>query len=122
LAEAKTEEKYKMIAILLHELPREFIFSEKDFCAQLLETANSISEQTFKNISGQLLASSQSGGFSGIPGEPSSQQLSIKDRAVKLATEFANRRVVANFYTEVAKFAQEMIDRELERDEEYFVE
>jgi len=122
LAEDKTEENYKMIAILLHELPREFIFSEKDFCAQLLETANSISEQAFKNISGQLLASSQSGGFSGIPGEPSSQQLSIKDRAVNLATEYADRPVVANFYTEVAQFAQEMIDRELERDEEYFVE
>ena len=76
----------------------------------------------FKNISGQLLASSQSGGFSGIPGEPFPQQVSIKDRAAKLATEYAERPVVAKFYSDVAQFAQEMIDKQLERDEEEFVE
>ena len=122
LAEDKTEENYKLIAILLQEVPREFIFSEKDFCAKLLEAANRISVQAFKNISGQLLASSQSGGFSGIPGEPFPQQVSIKDRAAKLATEYADRPVVAKFYSDVAQFAQEMIDKQLERDEEEFIE
>jgi hypothetical protein len=122
LAENKTEENYKLIAILLQEVPREFIFSEKDFCAKLLEAANRISEQAFKNISGQLVASSQSGGFSGIPGEPFPQQVSIKDRAAKLATEYADRPIVAKFYSAVAQFAQEMIDKQLERDEEEFVE
>jgi hypothetical protein len=122
LAEDRTEENYKLIAILLQEVPREFIFSEKDFCAKLLEAANGISEQAFKNISGQLLASSQSGGFSGIPGEPFPQQVSIKDRAAKFATEQADRPIVAKFYRDVAQFAQEMIDRQLERDEEEFGE
>jgi hypothetical protein len=122
LAEDKTEENYKLIAILLQEVPREFIFSEKDFCAKLLEAANRISEQAFKNISGQLVASSQSGGFSGIPGEPFPQQVSIKDQAAKLATEYADRPIVAKFYGDVAQFAQEMIDKQLERDEEEFGE
>ena len=122
LAEGKTEENYKLIAILLHEAPREFIFSEKDFCAKLLEGANRISEQAFKNISGQLLASSQSGGFSGIPGEPFPQQVSIRDRAAKVAREYADRPVVARFYGDVAQFAQEIIDKQLERDEEEFFE
>jgi hypothetical protein len=122
LAEDKTEESYKLIAILLQEVPREFIFTEKDFCAKLLEAANGISEQAFKNISGQLLATSQSGGFSGIPGEPFPQQVSIKDRVAKLTTEYADRPVIAKFYSDVAQFAQEMIDKQLERDEEDFVE
>ena len=122
LAEDRTEEKYKLIAILLREVPREFIFSEKDFCAKLLEAANGISEQALKNISGQLLASSQSGGFSGIPGEPFPQRVSIKDRAAELSSEYADRPVVAKFYSDVAQCAQEMIDRQLERDEEEFFE
>lgn len=122
LAEGKTEENYKLIAVLLQEAPREFVFSEKDFCAKLLESANGISEQAFKSTSGQLLASTQSGGFSGIPGQPFPQQVSIKDRAAKLAAEYAERPVVAKFYSDVAKFAQEMIDKQLERDEEDFVE
>jgi hypothetical protein len=122
LAEEKTEEDYNLIAILLHEVPREFIFLEKDLCANLLEAANGISEHAFKSISGQLLARSQSGGFMGIPGEPFPQQVSIRDRAAKLATEYADRPVVAKFYTDVTQFAQEMIDRQLERDEEEFFE
>jgi hypothetical protein len=122
LAEDKTEENYKLIAILLEEAPREFIFSGKDVCAKLLEAADRISEQALRNISSQLLASSQSGGFSGIPGEPFPQQVSIKDRAAKLATEYADRPIVSRFYSNVAQFAQEMIDKQLERDEEEFVE
>jgi hypothetical protein len=122
LAEDKTEESYKVITTLLQEVPREFIFSEKDLCANLLEVANGISRQAFKGISGALLGSSQSGGFMGIPGEPFPQQVSIKERAAKLATEYAESPVVANFYREVAQMAQEMIDNQLARDEEEFGE
>jgi hypothetical protein len=122
LAEDKTEESYKLIATLLQEAPREFIFSEKDLCANLLERAKGISDQAFKNIYGQLWASSQSGGFSGIPGEPFPQQVSIKDQGAKLAAEYAERPDVAKFYNDVAQYAQQMIDKQLERDEEEFVE
>lgn len=122
LAEDKTEENYKLIAVLLREAPREFVFSEKDFCAKLLESAKGISEQAFKSIYGELLGRTQSGGFSGIPGEPFPQQVSTKDRAAKLATAYAERPVVARFYTDVARVAQEMIDKQLERDEEEFIE
>lgn len=122
LAEEKTADSYKLIATLLREAPREFIFSDKDLCANLLEAANGISDQAFKSISGQLFAISQSGGFSGIPGEPFPQQISIRDRGTKLAAEYAGRAVVAKFYSDVAQIAQQMIDRQLERDEEDFVE
>jgi hypothetical protein len=122
LAEDKTEQSYNVIATLLHEAPREFIFSEENLCWNLLERANGISETAFKNIRGQLLASTQSGGFSGIPGEPFPQQVSIRERAAKLVSKYASKPVVAKFYSEVAQFAQEMIDKQLERDEEDFVE
>jgi hypothetical protein len=122
LAEEKTEESYKLIATLLQEAPREFIFSEKELCANLLERAKGVSQQAFENISGQLWATSQSGGFSGIPGQPFPQQISIKDRAAKLAAEYAERPDVAKFYSDVAHYAQQMIDKQLERDEEDFVE
>ena len=122
LAADRDERNYKVIATLLQEVPRDFIFSEKDLCADLLESARGISDQAFEMVSGALLGSSQSGGFSGIPGQPSPQQLSIRDRATQLATEYVSRPAVAAFYRQVAQFAQQMIDDQLARDEEDFVE
>jgi hypothetical protein len=118
----KDEETYKLIAGLLEEAPSNFIFSNNDLCARLLEGANVTSKDALRRITAGLIASTQSGVFTGIPGQPAPGQVSIRDRANQLALEYAQQPVVADFYRLVAQDAQRLIDEQLERDEEEFIE
>jgi hypothetical protein len=122
LGKDRSDESYRIIAHLLEEAPRDFVFSDKDLCADLIEQADHKSPESHRRILAALVGSSQSGGFQGISGEPSPQQIAIRDQATRLATEYAGRPVVARFYKQVAQFAQEMIDKQLASDEEDFVE
>jgi len=122
LAKDNSEDTYKVIGHLLDEAPREFVFLQKDLCANLVEQADRIFPDAHRRIVAALLGSSQSGGFQGIPGEPSPQQVAIKEQAVQLAADYASRPVVAKFYRQVADLSQELLDKQLASDEEDFVE
>jgi hypothetical protein len=122
LAKDNSEDTYKVIGHLLDEAPREFVFLQRDLCANLVEQADRISPDAHRRILAALLGSSQSGGFQGISGEPSPQQIAIRDQARQLATEYAGRPVVEKFYRQVADLSQELLDKQLASDEEDFVE
>lgn len=122
LAEDNTESSFRLIADLLHEAPRMFIFDNKDLCASLLEKAKLLSPESFKRISGALWATTHSGVFHGIPGQPSPEYLAVRDSARQAASEFGNRPVVSGFFKDVAESAEQRIKDDLERDEEVFFE
>jgi len=122
LRKSDKESDYKLLARLLAEAPSDFAFAQKELCAHILEASSAISQEAHRWIRGALAGSAESGAFTAAPGHPSPRHTHVRDQANKLAEEFTTRPVVANFYRDLAKAAQDTIGAMLEKGEEFLLE
>ena len=122
LSEEREEATYRLIATVLSAAPRGFAFANEELCATLLERSEDISFEAHRAIHAALLTSTQSGSYSGALGQPSAAHESIRDQANEAARRLDRRPAGATFFRDVAKYAQETIDRMLEHAQEYLIE
>ena len=111
-------DKIKSASQLIFRAPGEFVFENVEFVSNLLERAHVASEETFVEVSGNLMASASSGGRSGTPGEPFPEDVALRDNASAVAGQFAIGSPANRFYASLAQNAEATIRDHLLRDEE----
>lgn len=71
----------ELIAGILHEAPRDFVFREAAFVNRLLEKARQAGTKTYSIAEGALYGSAISGVKSGTAGEPFPEDIALRDQA-----------------------------------------
>ncbi|MGH9542801.1 MAG: DUF4062 domain-containing protein [Terriglobales bacterium] len=122
LANERLQTALRSAALLLSEAPVGLVFSERDFCAGIIEAAAGVSNEAESLVCSALAGTALSGPSQGIPGEPSPHYSSIRGLAREAAAACAAMPRVAKFYNDLAQGAQHFVDRLLAHDEELLYE
>jgi hypothetical protein len=112
------QEKIVGAAHLLHSWEHSIVFSVHDFVADLLDAADKLGPECLQRVRSELFGTAISGAHSGTPGQPAPRHLSDKASAQALATQYASRPAVKDFYDTLVRHAEGSIERDLMRWEE----
>ena len=111
-------EKIRAASQLTFRAHPNFVFENVEFVSNLLECAHVANEETFVNVSGDLMASASSGTRSGTPGEPFPEDVALRDNASAIADQFDLGSPANRFYASLAQNAEATIQDHLLRDAE----
>jgi hypothetical protein len=115
-------EQLDVIARLLSEAPRGFVFDQRAFVVELLEHAATVNKASLDGMRAALWQSAISGMRHGVPGQPFREDEVRRDRAVE-ALQLTSRRSAAwLFFDRLKHGAERDIKHKEEREEEYFDE
>ena len=113
-------DRIKSAAHLVSGAKPGYVFKHVEFISNLLERAHATSSGCYRSVTSSLACSALSGSRSGTPGQPTPQDVAIKDQALEVATQFDAGSPTYRFYTFVAESAKASIENQLLRDEELF--
>lgn len=105
--------------LVFHANP-EFVFKNVEFTANLLERAYDASYDGHRSVASSLMSCAISGPRSGTPGQPMSEDVALKDKALAVKSQFNAGSPSYKFYDSLAKWAAASIREDLLRDEELF--
>ena len=112
--------KIEAASLLLRSAPAGFLFDRREFVAEILESAHSISDDCYKNVGSDLFCCAVSGLREGTPGEPKSHDVDIRDRATEALTKLQVGSPTHRFYESLVQYAEREIQDDLARFEEDF--
>jgi len=111
-------EKIVGAAHLVDSWEHSIVFSSHDFVADLLDAADKCGEECLQRVRSELFGTAISGVHSGTPGQPAPRYLGDKASAQALASQYASRTVVRDFYDTLVRDAEGSIERDLMQWEE----
>lgn len=107
------QEKVVGAAHLMDSWEHSIVFSVHDFVADLLDAADKCGPECLQRVRGELFGTAIGGVHSGTPGEPAPRHLSDKASAQALATRYASRPAVKDFYDTLVRHAEGSIARDI---------
>lgn len=113
------EEKMKAVSRVLHEAAYDFTIENPDFVQEVLEKTKSHSREMLDRFKSALHASASTGTRSGTPHQPFPKDERLRDEAPKIANDFPAWSLAYEFYEELSQRAENRIDDNLRRDEEF---
>jgi hypothetical protein len=114
------QRKLEAAALLLRSAPADFLFDQKDFVIELLETADTFSEDCYRSVSSDLFSCAVSGLREGTPGEPKSHDVNIRDQSKAALSSLQPGSPAYRFYESLIQYAEREITDDLARFEENF--
>jgi transcriptional regulator with XRE-family HTH domain len=111
-----TENSIRVVAAVLHEAPRTFIWDQPDFVRVALHAADKLGDDARQQMMGALWSATISGVRSGTPGEPFPETIEQRDRSRAIAKELPAGSIERRFYADMAKSAERDLQREIEDD------
>lgn len=118
-SESDDPEKIIGAAHLLGAFEHSIVFSVDSFVADLLDAAASSSQECLDRTRSELFGIAISGVHSGAPGQPAPRYVSDKASAQALATKYADRPTVRDFYETLVRHAESSIERDMMQWEEF---
>ncbi len=112
--------KIESAARLVSGAQPSFVYNHVEFVSNLLESAHAAGSDCYRSVSDSLQSSALSGPRSGTPGQPMPHDVSIREQASAIATQFSAGSPTYRFYALLAKSADAFIEHKLLRDEELF--
>ena len=107
-------------ARLVSSAPPGFVFEHVDFVENLLIRAHAFSYENYRRVGGSLMSSALTGTRSGTPGQPMLEDVTIRDQATAVASQFDAGSPAHRFYASLTESAEKSIKDDLLRDEELF--
>jgi len=111
-------QKIQAVGLLVKDAPSEFVFSHSDFVSDLLEKANKISSECYNDVASNLSSSATSGTRLRTPGQPSTQDIKLRNQSKELSQKFPIGSPVQQFYFSLLRHAEFSIRDSLARDED----
>ena len=112
--------KLETAALLLRSAPADFLFDQKDFVIELLETADTFSGDCYRSVCSDLFSCAVSGPREGTPGEPKSHDVNICDQSKAALSSLQPGSPAYRFYESLVQYAEKEIKDDLARFEEDF--
>ncbi|MCY4090681.1 MAG: restriction endonuclease [Caldilineaceae bacterium] len=107
-------------ARLVAEAPPAFVFRNVEFTANLQERAYEAGSDCYRSVASNLRSSALSGTRSGTPGQPKPEDVTIRNKASAVKSNFDAGSPPYRFYDSLVNFAEASIKDDLLRDEEQF--
>ena len=107
-------------ARLVYHANPEFVFENVKFTSNLLERAYAASSNCHRSVASNLTSSAISGPRSGTPGRPMSEDVTMRDQASAVMSQFDAGTPPYRFYDALVKIAEACIEDDLRIDEELF--
>ena len=114
--------KLEAAALLLRSAPADFLFEQKDFVIELLETANAFGEDCSRSVASDLFSCAVSGLREGHPGEPKNHDVDIRDRSNAALASLQTGSPAHKFYESLVRYAEGEMRDDVARFEEDFQE
>jgi len=108
--------RIEAISGLLRTAPHSFVESQVDFVDGLLRAAHQAGSECCRRVVSELHASAISFTRQSKVGEPSPQDVGMRDECLAIAKRFPAGSPSRHFYEDLAKHAQSSIDEQLARD------
>jgi Domain of unknown function (DUF4062) len=112
--------KLEAAALLLRSAPADFLFDQKDFVIELLETAHAFSEDCYQSVVSDLFSCAVSGLREGTPGEPKNHDVNIRNRSEAALASLQPGSPAYRFYESLVRYAEGEIKDDIARFEENF--
>ena len=112
--DSKADEKIKAVASLLKESPPSFIFTHAKFVGRLLGIAHDLGEKCFESVSSDLSYPSITQGRYGVRGQPSLEDVALRDAAWRSPSLVNDGSPQWQFYGSLAKHAEASIKTSLD--------
>ena len=114
--------KIQAVGSLLKGASPEFIFSHSEFVSKLIEKSCEAGEDCHRVVTSNLCSSATNEARLRMPGQPASQDVTLRDQAKELSQKFPTGSPTQRFYHSLWKHAESSIRDSLAGDEERFVE
>ena len=108
-------EKIESVSHLLGSIPQSFALTQAEFLSNLLEKADITGDQCFEIVYDTLsIAIRTTGVRGGTIGEPSKDDVILRDQSLAIASQFLIGSPAHKFYSSLAKYAESNIKRQIE--------
>jgi hypothetical protein len=104
----------------LRSASADFLFDQRDYVIELLETAHAISEDCYRSVVSDLFSCAVSGLREGTPGLPKSHDINIREQSNAILSKLQPGSPAYRFYESLVKYAEREIKDDLARFEEDF--
>ena len=118
--ESNNVKKIQAVGSLLKDAPPEFIFSHSEFVSRLIEKSYEAGEDCHRVVTSNLCSSATNEARLRMPGQPASQDVTLRDQAEDMSQKFPMGSPTQQFYSLLWKHAESSIRDNLARDEEMF--
>lgn len=105
-------------ACLVAEAPPAFVLRNVEFTANLVERADAAGSDCYRSVASNLTRSALSGTRSGTPGQPMAEDVTMRDQASAVKSNFDAGSPPYRFYDSLVNLANASIKDDLLRDEE----
>lgn len=118
-ANSSDPKEIKVVAQLLAEAPRDFIFKYSPFVIHLIEHAEALRQDCLDTVTSGLIRSAISGIKSGTPGEPFPEDLALRDKSNEMLSTLPRGSAPWRFFDELRLHSERNIafDRHGDEDE-----
>lgn len=116
--DSSDEKKMKGVGRLLSDAPSNFAFTNLGYIEHLLDQSANVSDECYKSVCSYLYSSVNSGVRTSSIGQPSPQDVAVRDQSRAVAATLMVGSPAHKFYEELAKDAEASITRGLLEDEE----
>ena len=117
---SRNRRKIEAAALLLRSAPADFLFRQKNFVIELLESAELLSEDCYRNVRSSLFACAVSGLREGTPGLPKAHDVNIRDKSKDALSQLQPGAAAYRFYDSLVQYAEGEIRDDRARFEEDF--
>jgi hypothetical protein len=118
--QSRNRRKIEAAALLLKSASANFLFEHKNFVIELLESADLLSEDCYKNVGSSLFACEVSGLREGTPGEAKAHDVNIRDKSKDALGQLQPGSASYRFYDSLVQYAEGQIRDDRARFEEDF--
>ena len=101
----------QLIANIMHEAPRNFVFAQAPFVERLLERAKRVDNECLKRVTTGLFNSAISGIRQGVPGEPFPRDLETKSKAESILRSLSRFSPAYQLYEALKNYSEWGIER-----------
>lgn len=109
----RSEQHFKVLAAVLRQAPRSFVFEHRAFVTRILRAARSVGVSPHRNLASSLYAAATSGVRSGIPGEPFPEDITIKAKAEEVIAHLSTGDPAYAMYNDIREHSEHNINRSL---------
>lgn len=116
---AATPEDMHVIASIVREADRDFVFTQRAFVMSLLERAQQTAPDLQRMVSSELYCSAINGIRQGTAGEPFPEDLALKAKTEEVLANISRFSAAFELYDDLRKHAEAQIKRALQDGEEF---
>ncbi len=116
--ESSDQKKIQIVARLLREAPTSFLYDNLGFVVKLLEAANNISQECYRNVSSNMFSLVYAGGMTRTVGQPSHKHVHMKEKVSELLKNIDKSSVAYRFYSDILEHAKKELENEIISDAE----